>query len=50
MIKKLLLFLSRACDTHFSGSACWEKTFTYFSNNIIQSLVDYANANAKVFF
>ena len=36
--------LSRECDTHFTDEICWKKTYTYFINDLIQSLVEYKNA------
>jgi len=33
----------RECDSHFSGESCWSDTFAYYGNNLIKSLVQYAN-------
>ena len=38
----------RQCDSHFSGADCWEKSFSYFSNHLLQSFVDYSNALQNV--
>ncbi|CAF0860613.1 unnamed protein product [Brachionus calyciflorus] len=44
-LKKIDIPCTRQCESHFSDAACWEKSFKYFSNHLIQSLVDFGNAN-----
>ena len=47
LIEKLIfniLNLRRECDSHFTGSECWKKTYDYYTNHLIQSIVQFKNA------
>ena len=41
-------FYRRQCDSHFSGPECWSKSLSFYSNDLMRSMVLYKNAIAQV--
>jgi hypothetical protein len=35
---------TRKCDSHFTGGKCWQKTFKYFTNELLKSIISQSNS------
>ena len=49
----ITIWKRRECSSAFSGAECWQKTFKYFTHDLMESIVFYRHAAysvAKTFF